>query len=95
MILAVRILVEKLYSNLRSSTASVLRANRWLMPAATAASGVALALAIVFRLDSVLIFAAAACLAITACIWGYSARVYRVQPWPALAHLNRRQYAET
>jgi len=95
MILGVRILVEKLYSNLRSSTASVLRANRWLMPAATAASAVALALAIVFRLDSVLILDAAACLAIAAFIWGYSARVYRVQPWPALAHLNRRQYAET
>ncbi len=95
MILGVRILVEKLYSNLRSSTASVLRANGWLMPAATAASAVALALAIVFRLDSVLILNAAACLAIAAFIWGYSARVYRVQPWPALAHLNRRQYAET
>jgi len=95
MILGVRILVEKLYSNLRSSTASVLRANRWLMPAGTAASAVALALAIVFRLDSVLILNAAACLAIAAFIWGYSARVYRVQPWPALAHLNRRQYAET
>jgi SAM-dependent methyltransferase len=88
-------LTEKLYSNLRSGTASVLRANRWLMPAATAASAAALAIAIVFRLSSVVALATAGCLLITAFVWGYSARVYRLQPWPALGHLNRRQYAET
>jgi len=91
----VRILTEKVYSNLRFRSASVLRSNRRLMPAATIASAAALAAAIVFRLDSLVALCAAGCRVIAAFIWGYSVRVYRVQPWPTLGHLNRRQYAET
>ena len=65
------------------------------MPAATIASAAALAIAIVLRLSSVVALATGGFLLITAFIWGYSVRVYRVQPWPTLGHLNRRQYAET
>jgi hypothetical protein len=86
---------EKFYSTLRSRTAEVLDQYRWLAPAATAGSVVAVVAAIALQLHLLITLAAACSLLVTAFVWGYSTRRLRVPPWPTLAHLNRRQYAET
>lgn len=87
--------VGTIYSKLRRHAATLLREHRWLAPAATALSATALSLAIVFQFHSAVGLAAAGCLLASAFVWGYSTRALRMPPWPALAHLQRRQYAET
>jgi ubiquinone/menaquinone biosynthesis C-methylase UbiE len=86
---------EKFYSTLRSRTAKVLDEHCWLAPAATTGSFVALVAASAFQLHVLITLGAAGCLLVTAFVWGYSTRRLRVPQWPTLAHLNRRQYAET
>src|SRR5713226_6010314 len=85
----------RLGSKLRSHIACLLREYRWLAGAATTASGLALAMAIEFQGQPFTALAAAACLVVTAFTWGYSTRAFRMPPWRALTHLQRRQYAET
>src|SRR5690349_11683711 len=85
----------KLASKLRSQMAALLRQHRWLAGAATTASLLALAMVMELQAQPFIALAAAASLAVTAFIWGYSTRAFRMPPWRALTHLQRRQYAET
>src|ERR1700682_2425750 len=85
----------KLGSKVRSYLAGMLREHRWLAGAATTASGLALATAIGLQAQPFIAIGAAACLMVTAFIWGYSTRAFRMPPWPAMTHFERRQYVET
>src|SRR5579859_3752706 len=87
--------IEKVYSTLRQRTAGALRNNLWLAAAATVAGLAVLAAAIVLQSHWLVVIAAIAGVVVTAFVWGYTTRAFRVPPWPTLGHLHRRQYAET
>lgn len=91
----VPISIENVYPKLRRRTAAALREQRWLPPAATALSATALAIAVTLHSHAAFSAGAAASLLVTAFLWGYAMRAFRMPPWPSLAHLHRRQYAET
>ena len=87
--------IEKVYSKLRQRIAAALRKNLWLAAFATVAACAVLAATIVLRSHWLIVIAAAAGVVVTAFVWGYTTRAFRVPPWPTLGHLQRRQYAET
>jgi len=88
--------IENGYSTLRQRTAAALRKNLWLAAAATIACCAALAATILLQSHWLIVTAAAAGVVVTAFVWGYTTRAFRVPPYgPTLGHLHRRQYAET
>jgi SAM-dependent methyltransferase len=91
----VRAAIANVYSTVRRRIAALLREYRWLAPAATVLSAIALAVAVGLHLRAALTGGASAALLAMAYLWGYSTRAFRRPPWPSLEHLHRRQYAET
>jgi ubiquinone/menaquinone biosynthesis C-methylase UbiE len=87
--------LQQVYWSFRSRVGAFFRKYRWLSPVATGVSGAVLTAVIIFHWHIIVTLVAECILAITAFVWGYSARGLRVPPWQAASHFRRRQYAET
>jgi ubiquinone/menaquinone biosynthesis C-methylase UbiE len=78
---------------LRARASAIIRRYPWLLGAATAASAVGFTLALAMHWDG-LVALGAVCLLLTAYAWGYATHALSHLDWPAVRHLQRRQYAE-
>jgi ubiquinone/menaquinone biosynthesis C-methylase UbiE len=86
--------ITKLASRVRTRVAILLKAQRWMLPALTIVCGIALAVSVVQRAQSPLVFASAVCLMLVSYLWGFATRAFRPARWPSTTHLRRRQYAQ-
>jgi ubiquinone/menaquinone biosynthesis C-methylase UbiE len=78
----------------RPAMSALIRKHRWLPAAAFLTTVLALGIVLAVHLGIFWIASAAAATLATAYAWGYASRALWQVNWPALDHLNRRQYAE-